>query len=94
MLSSHRIGGGGSSSSSNDGEVDLEVAEAGSDWGGMSVGGYATEDEEERRSNIVWNGFRSGPGGSAFTVATPTSSARSPNGGGRGNMDADVSFFT
>ncbi|TKA55831.1 hypothetical protein B0A53_02969 [Rhodotorula sp. CCFEE 5036] len=96
MLSSHRIGGGGSSSSSNDGEVDLEVAEAGSDWGGMSVGGYATEDEEERRSNIVWNGFRSGPGGSAVTVATPTSSARSPSGGTgsgmRGHMDGDIPF--
>ncbi|GAA5985855.1 hypothetical protein JCM10908_006305 [Rhodotorula pacifica] len=93
MLSSHRLGG--SSSSSNDGEID-EVAEAGSDWGGMSVGGYGTEDEEERRSNIVWNGIRSGPGGSAVTVATPTSSTRSPGGatgsGMRGMMDTDIPF--
>ncbi|GAA5874373.1 hypothetical protein JCM3774_005020 [Rhodotorula dairenensis] len=90
LLSSHRLGA--SSSSSNDGEMDEVAGEAGSDWGGMSVGGYATEDEEERRSNIVWNGFRSG---AAVTVATPTSSARSPGAGGsgmRGTMDSDIPF--
>jgi len=74
--------GGGSSSSSND-EGGDEAIEVGSDWGAMSVGGYATEDDEERRSNVVWNGIRSGPGGSAVTVATPLSAgsmARSPHG--------------
>lgn len=88
LLSSHRIGA--SSSSSDDGEMDEVAGEAGSDWGGMSVGGYATEDDEERRSNIVWNGFRSG---AAVTVATPSSSARSPGGGSGargGTMDSDV----
>lgn len=74
--------GGGSSSSSND-EADLEAVEVGSDWGAMSVGGYATEEDEERRSNVVWNGIRSGPGGNAVTVATPAAAvgaARSPHG--------------
>lgn len=87
ILSSHRAQ---SSSSSNDGEMD-EVAEAGSDWGAMSVGGYGTEEEEERRSNIVWNGIRGGPGGSAVTVATPTGSTRSPNGSASRGMETDVS---
>ncbi|GAA5947849.1 hypothetical protein JCM3775_003280 [Rhodotorula graminis] len=81
-LLSHRMGGG-SSSSSND-EAGDEAIEVGSDWGGaMSVGGYGTEDDEERRSNVVWNGIRSGPGGNAVTVATPLSAgsmARSPHG--------------
>ncbi|GAA5899695.1 hypothetical protein JCM8208_004536 [Rhodotorula glutinis] len=81
-LLSHRMGGG-SSSSSNDEAGGDEAIEVGSDWGAMSVGGDATEDDEERRSNVVWNGIRSGPGGSAVTVATPFSAgsmARSPHG--------------
>ncbi|GAA5840402.1 hypothetical protein JCM9279_007316 [Rhodotorula babjevae] len=80
-LLSHRMGGG-SSSSSND-EAGDEAIEVGSDWGAMSVGGELTEDDEERRSNVVWNGIRSGPGGCAVTVATPLSAgsmARSPHG--------------
>ncbi|BGP56985.1 hypothetical protein JCM8202v2_004621 [Rhodotorula sphaerocarpa] len=88
ILSSHRAQ---SSSSSNDGEMD-EVAEAGSDWGAMSIGGYGTEEEEERRSNIVWNGIRGGPGGSAVTVATPTGSTRSPNGSASRGMETDIPF--
>lgn len=83
-ISSHNA----SSSSSND-EAD-EAAEVGSDWGGMSVGGYATEEDEERRSNVVWNGIRSGPGGSAVTVATPNGTGRSPGSGGRAGMELEV----
>ncbi|GEM10650.1 proteophosphoglycan ppg4 [Rhodotorula toruloides] len=81
-----------SSNSSND-EAD-EAAEVGSDWGGMSVGGYATEEDEERRSNVVWNGIRSGPGGSAVTVATPTGTGRSPGSGGRAGMELESPFAT
>ncbi|GAA6007265.1 uncharacterized protein JCM10292_003962 [Rhodotorula paludigena] len=78
-----------SSSSSND-DVD-EAAEVGSDWGGMSIGGYGTEDEEERRTNVVWNGIRSGPSGSAVTVATPTTAGRSPGSGSR-HMELETPF--
>ncbi|BGP10002.1 hypothetical protein JCM10049v2_005885 [Rhodotorula toruloides] len=87
-ISSHNA----SSSSSND-EAD-EAAEVGSDWGGMSVGGYATEEDEERRSNVVWNGIRSGPGGSAVTVATPNGTGRSPGSGGRAGMELESPFAT
>lgn len=92
-----------SSGSSNDGEggtmaADDVALEGGSDWGGMSVGGYGTEDEEERRSNVVWNGIRGGPGGaSAVTVAVPLSGGsgmgRSPGHDRRatGGMDLEVS---
>ncbi|GAA5837382.1 hypothetical protein JCM11251_002096 [Rhodosporidiobolus azoricus] len=90
LLFSH--GGALSSSSSNDGEPE-DVAEAGSDWGGMSVG-YGTEDDEERRSNVVWNGIRSGPGGAAVTVAVPAGVGRSPGTGEKRNGGMDVEFAT
>ncbi|BGP42144.1 hypothetical protein JCM10450v2_006231 [Rhodotorula kratochvilovae] len=87
-LLSHRTGGGSSSSSNDDGD---DVLEGGSDWGAMSVGGYATEEDEERRSNVVWNGIRSGPGGNAVTVATPSGTGRSPHGDRRG-MELETPF--
>ncbi|GAA5919413.1 hypothetical protein JCM1841_006002 [Sporobolomyces salmonicolor] len=72
------------SSSSND-EGDDPTLEVGSDWGGMSVGGYGTEEDEERsKMQKVWNGIRSG-GGSRTTAMLPNS-ARSPGSGSeRGN---------
>ncbi|GAA6057889.1 hypothetical protein JCM3770_001820 [Rhodotorula araucariae] len=87
-LLSHRTGGGSSSSSNDDGD---DVLEGGSDWGAMSVGGYATEEDEERRSNVVWNGIRSGPGGNAVTVATLSGTGRSPHGDRRG-MELETPF--
>ncbi|GAA5881366.1 hypothetical protein JCM1840_004867 [Sporobolomyces johnsonii] len=83
------------SSSSND-EGDDPALEVGSDWGGMSLGGYGTEEDEERsKMQKVWNGIRSG-GGSRTTAMLPNS-ARSPGSGSeRGNggrgMDVEIPF--
>lgn len=61
-----------SSSSAEEGGGD-----AVSDFGGtMSMGGYGTEDEEERRSSAIWTGFRgTGNGGSGGTGLAASSSA-------------------
>ncbi|GAA6043977.1 hypothetical protein JCM8097_003416 [Rhodosporidiobolus ruineniae] len=83
-------------------ETTDNLLEVGSDWGGMSVGGYATEDDdqvERRRSEVVWNGIRSGPGGSAVTVAVPTGVGRSPGAAdrrtpGTAGSGMDVEFVT
>ncbi|BGP18446.1 hypothetical protein JCM10213_003179 [Rhodosporidiobolus nylandii] len=92
------------SPSSSDGGADAVLpdelaqaqAEQGSDWGGMSVGGYGTEDDEERRTSVMWNGIRSGPGGSAVTVAgvgvgAPSAVGKSP-GKERAMGGMDVEF--
>lgn len=72
-------------SSSNE-DVD-DVGEAGSDWGGMSLGGYGTEDEEERKASI-WTGIR----GSGATLAGMSNGGRSP-GSERGRMEVEARFF-
>ncbi|KAK4704071.1 hypothetical protein P7C70_g2140, partial [Phenoliferia sp. Uapishka_3] len=69
-------------------DEDGEDAEAGSDWGGMSLGGYGTEDEEERRASI-WTGIRgAGMGGSGMGINT-ISGGKSP-GSERGRMEIEI----
>lgn len=74
-------------SSAEDGD---EIGEAGSDWGGMSLGGYGTEDEEERRS-AIWTGIRGSGSTTGISIPPPNtlSTGRSP-GSERGRMDAEV----
>ena len=74
-----------SSSGDDDGE---ELGEAGSDWGGMSLGGYGTEDEEERRASI-WTGIRGGPGSGSGAASA---GGKSP-GSERGRMELEVRFL-
>lgn len=75
-----------SSSSNDEGE---DGGEAGSDWGGMSLGGYGTEDEEERRASI-WTGIRgAGMGGPGMTAASMSAGGKSP-GSERGRMEIEV----
>lgn len=73
-------------SSAEDGE---EIGEAGSDWGGMSLGGYGTEDEDERRS-AIWTGIR-GSGSISIPPPNNLSTGRSP-GSERGRMESEVSY--
>ena len=65
--------------------------EAGSDWGGMSLGGYGTDNEDERQS-AIWTGIRGS--GSATGISIPPANGpgtgRSP-GSERGKMEVEVS---
>lgn len=74
-------------SSAEDGD---EIGEAGSDWGGMSLGGYGTEDEDERRS-AIWTGIRGSGSTTGISIPPPNnmSTGRSP-GSERGKMDTEV----
>ncbi|KAM0753248.1 hypothetical protein T439DRAFT_378948 [Meredithblackwellia eburnea MCA 4105] len=76
--------------SNSSGEEVEDIGEAGSDWGGMSLGGYGTEDEEERKASSIWTGIRgSGP---SFSGGVPPNLAmavgKSP-GSERGRMEIE-----
>lgn len=79
-------------SPASSGEDGDDVGEAGSDWGGMSVGGYGTEDEDERRS-AIWTGIRGSGSATGMTIPPPNSQStgRSP-GSERGKMEIEVSL--
>ena len=61
-----------------------EMVEAESDWGVVSIGGYGTDDEDEKRS-ALWRTFRGSHGSTLATLTT-----KSP-GSDRARSEADVS---
>lgn len=66
-----------------------DPGEAGSDWGGMSMG-YGTEDEEERKM-AIWTGIRGG-GGVVQGQNSLANVGKSP-GSEKGRMEVEVCFF-